>query len=172
MAVKEHAVQERHVLEFLEEYAQALTSGDVARIADRWHVPCLVVSPQGVIAVSDRSQVEQFFRASVADYHAKGITAARLQDAAVTVVSSAVAAADVRWDHPSPDGGSLGGEHAYYVVSRGQDGRLGIDLYSPGTDPSPRRGGPRVRAAASRAVERRERGREPFREVALCVQAR
>src|SRR5690554_2134929 len=132
MAVKEHAVQERHVLEFLEEHAQALTSGDVARIADRWHVPCLVVSPQGVIAVSDRSQVEQFFPASVADYHAKGITAARPQDAAVTVVSSAVAAADVRWDHPSPDGGSLGGEHAYYVVSRGQDGKLGIDLYSPG----------------------------------------
>lgn len=123
---------ENDVRAFLERYAQALTSGDASRIADHWHVPCMVVSPQGVIAVGDRSQVEGFLRASVADYHAKGITAARLDTADVTVVSSAVAAADVRWDHPSEGGGSLGGEHAYYVVSRGPDGQLGIDLYSPG----------------------------------------
>lgn len=126
------AIQERDVREFFESYAQALSSGDVARIAANWHVPCLVVSPQGVIAVDNGSQVESFFRASVADYHSKGITAARLAAADVTVVSSAVAAADVRWDHPSPDGGTLGGEHAFYVVSAGPDGRLGIDLYSPG----------------------------------------
>lgn len=45
----------------------------------------------------------------------------------------ALSSADVRWDHPAPDGGgSLGGEHAFYVVSAGPDGRLGIDLCSPG----------------------------------------
>lgn len=129
---RSQVIQERDVRGFLEAYAEALSSGDVQRVADRWHVPCLVVSPQGVIAVDDRAQVEAFFQASVADYHAKGIRAARLASADVTLVSSAVAAADVRWDHPGPDGGSLGVEHAYYVVSAGPVGPLGIDLYAPG----------------------------------------
>ncbi len=126
------SVKKSDVTSFLKNYAKALSEGDVKAIATAWHTPSLVVSPGGVIAVSKSSEVEKFFKASIADYRKKGISGAKLEAANITKISKSVAAAEVTWRHAKTDGRSGGEERAYYVLSKsGVLGKLGIDLYSP-----------------------------------------
>ena len=117
---------------FLEDYANALSKGDVKAIVAAWHTPSLVVSPEGVIAVSKSDEVEKFFKVSIADYNKKGISGAKLHAADITKISKSVATASVTWSHTKPDGQPGGEEYAFYVLSKsGVAGKLGIDLYSP-----------------------------------------
>ena len=51
----------RDVQSYMQTFAQALSAGDAKTIATLWDVPALVMSDQGVHAVSTRDEVEAFF---------------------------------------------------------------------------------------------------------------
>ena len=126
------SIKKSDVTAFLKSYAKALSDGDLKSIVAAWHTPSLVVSPDGVIAVSKSSEVETFFKGSIADYNKKGISGAKLHAADIAKISKSVATASVTWSHTKPDGQPGGQEHAFYVLSKtGMLGKLGIDLYSP-----------------------------------------
>jgi hypothetical protein len=98
-----HERKKSDITAFLKNYAKALSDDDLKTIVAAWHTPSLVVSPEGVIAVSKSAEVETF-KASIADYNKKGISGAKLHSADITIISKSVATAAVTWTHIAPDG--------------------------------------------------------------------
>lgn len=53
---------------FFDRYQSALLDRDAVRISEMYAVPGLILFPGTSVAVTDRSQTEQFFRASFGQY--------------------------------------------------------------------------------------------------------
>lgn len=81
---------------FFDRYQAALLDRDAARISEMYAVPGLVLFPGTSVAVTDRSETEQFFRASFGQYD--GVTAVDHQLTIIAETSHSVWA-DVTWSY-------------------------------------------------------------------------
>lgn len=122
MAISRSAVEK-----FLRSYAVALGWADLDTIARAWHIPSLVVDTDASLAVKSTRAVRAFFKASVADYHARGIVAPQLEHFEVIPLARHSVAVTATWLEVRDDGRKAKREKSYYVLSR-RDGRLGFDV--------------------------------------------
>lgn len=81
---------------FFDEYAAALLARDEQAVARLYAVPALVLFPGQPIAVTERSQTEEFFASSWAQYD--GVQEARA-DLTVLAATDASVWADVAWSY-------------------------------------------------------------------------
>ena len=107
---------------FLEHYGRALSEGDLAAIVACWDVPALVLSDQGVQAVSAGAEVEAFFGGAVEWYRSQGMVATRPEDVRIEPLGQRVAAVDVTWSAQNAAGETVSRERSHYIVRLGEDG--------------------------------------------------
>lgn len=121
----------KQVSAFFDDYAQALSAGDPARIADFWHVPALVVGDGNAIPVNARAETEECFRQSVAHYRASGVETAVPGTVDVVALSETTSSATIHWVHEDSRGEVNGGEDAFYVLIQDGTGSVSIVFYTP-----------------------------------------
>jgi hypothetical protein len=119
-------MEETEVRVFLESYGQALSTGDLAAIADAWAVPALVLADQGAVAVGASAEVEAFFKHAVAQYHAQGQASTHPTQVKIERLGERLAEVDVSWEVLDDKGVSRSVEHSHYILWQGEDGRLRI----------------------------------------------
>jgi len=107
----------------LERFADAFTHGDGKGAAECWDVPALVVSDDGVKAVSETAEVEAFFGGAAEQYNSKGITGTRPEILEVDWLTDRLASVRVRWPYLGDDGRpKKGSESSSYVVRNDDQG--------------------------------------------------
>jgi hypothetical protein len=112
------------VAAFLDKMARALTSGDVEVLASQWDVPALVVSDDGVHAVSTLDEVRAFFGGVKDQYNERGVVDTYPDVVSVDQPSSRILVVRVRWPHLDADGDVVGAESSTYTLRRDDDGDL------------------------------------------------
>ena len=105
---------ENEVNEFFGRYASALLARDAKAIAGMYAVPGLIVSPSGVLPISDARQTEEFFASAWDQY--EGIDAVEKQ---VVLMGRAPGSvwADVTWSY-----GDRPQERFCYQLIQGETG--------------------------------------------------
>ena len=111
---------------FLKRYANALSQGQSATIAQMWQAPALVVSDSGVVAVGAEVEVDRFFAAAKAQYDARGITSTRPEIMRIQWLTDRVVSVDVRWPQLDARGEELGAESSSYTLRRDEEGELKV----------------------------------------------
>jgi hypothetical protein len=117
-------LEDAEVGEFLIRYGRALSAGDVQVIADLWNYPALVLSDEGLRAVSGREEVETFFTAAKADYAARGVASTRPDIVRLEWVTDRIAVVDVRWPCLDERGLERGEEWGTYTLRVDDNGDL------------------------------------------------
>lgn len=114
---------------FFTTYTKALLERDAAAIADHYAVPALIEFPQEAIAVTKRSQTEDFFEQAFAQY--ANVTQA---EPTVTIAASGPHSiwADVSWEYH----GGAPAERNMYQLTR-HDGTWRIAVLTPLADVTP-----------------------------------
>src|SRR5262249_54833484 len=106
------------VLDMLQRFSNAFTSGDGKAAAECWHVPALVLSDNGTMPVNTADDVEQFFGGAADQYHSKGIYGTRPEIREFTPMSRRVASVTVRWPYLDREGAETGAEEASTYLLR------------------------------------------------------
>jgi len=114
------------VQDLLDQLARALVKGDGNAIAALWETPALVIGADGVIAVSSREQVAEFFGSAKAQYNARGVTGTRADLLDLERVGDRIVIAAVRWPHLAADGREVNSESSDYTLRRDDAGKLKI----------------------------------------------
>jgi hypothetical protein len=78
------------------------------------------------MAVSDRSEIEEFFSQAADWYHLQGIASTRPEIERVDSLSEKLASVDVRWPSFDASGKEKSSERSHYVVQLAEDGQLYI----------------------------------------------
>lgn len=114
------------VQRFLDLLARALTSGDGEAVAAMYDVPAMIISDEGVIAVSSTAHIAKFFGDAHAQYAANGVvdTRADLQD--LERIGARILVATVRWPHLDANHKEVASESSDYTLRRDDEGRLRI----------------------------------------------
>jgi hypothetical protein len=121
----EHVVH-GEVQDLLDQLARALVAGDGEAVAALWEPPAIVIGPDGVVAVSSRQQVAEFFGSAKAQYNARGITSTRADLLDLERVGNTIAIAAVRWPHLDASGREVNSESSDYTLRRDEQGKLKI----------------------------------------------
>ena len=108
---------------FLEQYARALSAGDLRGIADCWEVPALVLSDDGAIAVAAAGEIERFFARAVEWYRSQGLAFTQPELERVEPLSAKLATVDVRWPTFDAAGTERTSERSHYILRLGDDGQ-------------------------------------------------
>lgn len=116
-------MNEDQIRRFLESYGQALSDGNLAAIANCWEVPALVLSDQGVIAVSAAGEIEQFFGQASEWYLSQGLVITKPELERVETLSDRLASVDVRWPSFDQAGAEKYSERSHYILRLGDDGQ-------------------------------------------------
>lgn len=119
-------MQTDQISQLLEQLGQALSAGDLHKAAACWGVPALVLSDEAAMAVSDRSEIEEFFSQAADWYHLQGIASTRPEIERVDSLSEKLASVDVRWPSFDASGKEKSSERSHYVVQLAEDGQLYI----------------------------------------------
>ncbi len=119
-------MDQQKIIQLLERLGQALSSSDFRTVAACWEVPALVLSDEGVIAVAETSEVENFFAQATESYHAQGIMSTKpvLED--VDPLSEKLASINVLWRSFDVSGHEQASERSHYIVRLGDDGEFHI----------------------------------------------
>jgi hypothetical protein len=126
---------ENVVRRFLDGYGQALSTGNLPGIVNCWGLPALVLSDQGARAVSETTEIEQFFAGAVEWYHAQGVVATKPGLLEINRLSDRLVFVDTRWSVIDATGEEKPGEHSNYILSISDDDQ------------------PRIRVAIALAIE-------------------
>jgi hypothetical protein len=110
------------VQEYLDRFAMAITSGDVASIAALWETPAFVIDDRAAIPVSSIEEVEKFFSGAKDQYNSQGITTTKAEILELDWVSDTLVVVRVRWPYQNDAGETLGAESSSYTLKRGNDG--------------------------------------------------
>lgn len=110
----------------LDEFAEAITSGDGDTVAELWAVPALVISDDDVKPISRLAEVGAFFSGAKEQYNAKGITDTRAEILELTWPTENVAIVEVRWPHLDKKGKEIGEESSTYVLRRDPEGAFKV----------------------------------------------
>jgi hypothetical protein len=119
-------MNESQIKQFLERYGTAVSAGDLSGIANSWEVPALVLSDEGAVPVSDRSEIEGFFAQAMEAYRSQGLISTRPEIEHIEPLSEKLASVDVRWPAFGPAGQEKSSERSHYLLQLGQDGQLCI----------------------------------------------
>jgi hypothetical protein len=119
-------MQTDQISQLLEQLGQALSAGDLHKAAACWGVPALVLSDEAAMAVSDRSEIEEFFSQAADWYHLQGIASTKPEIERVDSLSEKLASVDVRWPSFDASGKEKSSERSHYVVQLAEDGQLYI----------------------------------------------
>lgn len=119
-------MQTDQISQLLEQLGQALSAGDLHKAAACWGVPALVLSDEAAMAVSDRSEIEEFFSQAADWYHLQGIASTKPDIERVDRLSEKLAAVDVRWPSFDASGKEQSSERSHYIVQLAEDGQVYI----------------------------------------------
>ena len=108
---------------FIAAYGCALGAGDLEAIADCWGIPSIVLSDQGALAVTERSQVTAFFAQAVAGYHEQGLVAAVPDIHRANPLTERLWDVEVRWSARDAGGVERSVENSLYVLEHGEGDR-------------------------------------------------
>jgi hypothetical protein len=114
------------ISQLLEQLGQALSAGDLHKAAACWGVPALVLSDEAAMAVSDRSEIEEFFSQAADWYHLQGIASTRPEIERVDSLSERLASVDVRWPSFDATGKEKSSERSHYIMQLAEDGQVYI----------------------------------------------
>jgi hypothetical protein len=116
----------------LERLGEALSTGDAQGAARCWDVPGLVLSDDGVRAIAERSEIEQFFTQAIAWYRSQGVMTTRPMIERIEALSAKLAAVDVRWPGFDAAGHETdhekGSERSHYILRIADDGEARIQV--------------------------------------------
>ncbi|WP_433829595.1 hypothetical protein ACQP2E_08595 [Actinoplanes sp. CA-015351] len=110
--------------DFFGRYGAALTTGDVAAIANCHALPGLVVSDSYSFTFSSPAAVALSFLGAAPAYREHRIVAAHAQLLAVQQLSKALTLVSVEWEYLDNEGGAVPGERYRYLIRTGADGPL------------------------------------------------
>jgi hypothetical protein len=119
-------MQTDQISQLFEQLGQALSAGDLHKAATCWGVPALVLSDEAAMAVSDRSEIEEFFSQAADWYHLQGIASTKPDIERVDRLSEKLAAVDVRWPSFDASGKEQSSERSHYIVQLAEDGQVYI----------------------------------------------
>jgi ketosteroid isomerase-like protein len=119
-------ITQEQISRLLEELGQALSRGDAKSVAEAWHVPALVLSDEGAIAVEGYPQIEAFFEKAIQYYRQGGIITAKAELGQVQALSENLVTADVRWLGFDEQGREKSSERSHYILQLDAEGRLGV----------------------------------------------
>lgn len=114
------------VQDYLDAFAQALTSGDAKAIAEMWETPAFVIGDEMAQAVQDQGEVESFFAGVREQYNSRGITDTRAEIVRVDAITDKTVIVRVRWPYLDADGEEIGGEASTYTLQRDAEGEWKI----------------------------------------------
>jgi hypothetical protein len=110
------SIERAAVEAFLISYGEALTTGDLERIAASYGVPGLVVSDAGPLAYISSDEVRAAFAGAATQYREAGLSATHPTIERLELLSDRVAEADVRWDAVDASGDTKFRESLLYVI--------------------------------------------------------
>jgi|SRR5688572_14096265 hypothetical protein len=110
------------VQQYLDRFAEAMTSGDTKTMAKLWGVPAFVIGANEARVVQSESEVEQFFDGAKDMYNERGIVGTRAEIVDLDWVGPDLVIARVRWPYLDQNDRTLGEESSSYTLLRGEDG--------------------------------------------------
>jgi hypothetical protein len=108
--------------EFFDRYGTALTSGDVAAIANCYALPGMVVSDAYSFTFATPAAVALSFLGAAPSYDERQIVAAHAQMLDVQRLSPALSLVAVEWEYLDSRGNAVPGERYSYLLRVGADG--------------------------------------------------
>lgn len=106
----------------LDKLGKALSTGDIAAVAQCWAVPSLVLSDEGVIAVSEMSQITALFTQAMTWYESQGLASTRPEIEQLEQLSESIFGVTVRWPAFDASGAEVTSERSQYLMVVGEDG--------------------------------------------------
>lgn len=100
-------IDEATVATFLEHYGNCLGRFAIEEIADCYGLPCLILTDEGDLLVSERRQMVETFSAATDIYRQHGFASAHPRIAAFQATTATVATVDVTWDYRDAAGKKL-----------------------------------------------------------------
>lgn len=119
-------MNEDQIVALLQRIGLSMSANDVQGVASCWEVPALVLSYEGVMAVTDRDQIETFFAQAIEWYRSQGVVTTRPELERIDMLSEKLASVDVRWPAFDASGAEMSTERSHYLVQLGQDGQVRI----------------------------------------------
>jgi hypothetical protein len=114
------------VQEFLDGLARSLTAGDGKAVATMYEVPALIISDEGVHAITSRDEIATFFAAAKEQYNAQGIVDTRADLIDLERIGKRLLVATVRWPQLDGNHHEVAAESSDYTLRRDDQGRLRI----------------------------------------------
>lgn len=106
------------VQEFLNGFAEALTEGDGAAIAEMWETPAFVLGQDIARVVSEQQEVADFFGGARDQYREIGITNTRAEIVRLDEITDKMVMVRVRWPYIDDQGREMGAETSTYTLVR------------------------------------------------------
>ena len=110
------------VQEFLNGFAEALTQGDGAAIAEMWETPAFVLGQDMARVVSEQQEVAEFFGGARDQYREIGITNTRAEIVRLDEITDRMVMVRVRWPYLDATGQEMGAETSTYTLARQEKG--------------------------------------------------
>ena len=120
--------EQASVQEYLDRFAEAMTSGDMKAMAKLWGVPAFVIGATEARVVQSESEVEQFFAGAKDNYNERGISGTRAEITDLDWVGDDLVIATVRWPYLDANDRVLGEEASSYTLLRGEDGSFKLRI--------------------------------------------
>ncbi len=114
------------VQDFFDELAHALTAGDGDKVATMYEVPALIISDEGVRAISTTEEIAAFLGVTKREYNAMGVVDTRAEVIDLERIGTKLYVATVRWPHLDAAGKQVAEESSDYTLRRDDKGHLRI----------------------------------------------
>lgn len=115
---------DQEVVDFLDEFARALTAGDTDALVALWETPGLVIMADAVSPMSDEAAVRKMFGGAKEMYAKYGITDTRADITHLQWIGERIALVEVRFPWLDAQGNEVNGESSTYTLRRDDDGKL------------------------------------------------
>jgi hypothetical protein len=107
---------------FFERYRKAFESNDLEAMAKLVHLPCLVMSGRGVVAVTDRDELQDRLARQFAHNRQAGLDHARAEVVAHRRLAPRFVDADVAWELRREDGAVIRSFGVKYTLTAPESG--------------------------------------------------
>jgi len=115
------------IIEFIENYGQALSVGDIEELTKYWDIPAVGVCDQGVVRIAHSDDVRRMYTRAFADANQRVRPApAKPTIEKAEIMSENLIAVSVLWTTPDASGNGQTGSHSRYLLWQGVDGNLRI----------------------------------------------
>lgn len=109
---------------YLDEFCDAMTSGDVQTVAALWAIPAFIVDKNDTRVVHERREVEEFFRGAPEMYAQRGIDDTRAEIEHLDVIDETLVLVTVRWPYIDAQGEEIGEESSTYTLKADSSGNF------------------------------------------------